>query len=228
MAERVHSDFSHSQIAEMLLQFKNKGALIDTLHKMDFDNLNDLSYVVNAMEPIYNNEVKKRVKENKMVKMKHSEILRALYNLQSLHPLNFFNYNHDIVYCKNLIKNLQSIKCENLSEINKKLTIIEKNMTVLPLYVSLTKAAFYTYICNLKDLNKDVIMDKLQIKKTQLYYYLNFYDLLRKYRYLIRISLSFSTIVKNVTVIRNIIENDDGLKNICSTKLPLFDHIYMQ
>ncbi|CAF4650910.1 unnamed protein product, partial [Rotaria magnacalcarata] len=80
----------------MLLKFKNKGALIDTLWKIDFDNLNNLANAVNAMEPIYNNEVKKRVKENKMAKMKHSEILRALYNLQSLHPLNVFNYNDDI------------------------------------------------------------------------------------------------------------------------------------
>ncbi|CAF4423200.1 unnamed protein product [Rotaria magnacalcarata] len=112
MAEGVNKDFSYSKLAERIMKLKNKGALIDSLHKIDFESLNNVAYALNKIEPIYNEEVWKHLKETKILKLKNVEIIEALYKINESKILLASKENleikEDLDYCTNTLNSIKN------------------------------------------------------------------------------------------------------------------------
>lgn len=224
--ERLSVDFSITKIADNILQFKNKNALIDALSKVNNrDQLIELNKMLLQLKLKYENEMRNRAKNRKFKMV--DNILKALYDLKFL-PVEF-NYLKDIEHVNNVyaaIKNNSIIlESDIIKKYNIDLTNSEKNLVAIPLIASHIKGSFYSYLLS-KNMTKEYIENECSINRTQLDYYLSFYKMINKYNFLIRINLSFTKIVKNLKKIENIIESDEDLKNICKTslqeRLPLF------
>lgn len=155
--EGISADFSYAKLAEDFLKYKNKGALIDAFHKLDFRTLNNLAYANLELKPIYDNEVRKNIKENNCNKIEDI-IIKALYKLEQ--SPETFNHQEEMLYldkiCNEIINNSFSDNLK-INEINNNLTIIEKNLRAIPLYASYTKAYFYTFLHISKNKNKNEI-----------------------------------------------------------------------
>ncbi|CAF3709918.1 unnamed protein product [Rotaria socialis] len=222
MAEGVNKDFSYSKLAERIMKLKNKGALIDSLHKIDFESLNNVVYALNKIEPIYNEEVWKHLKETKILKLKNVEIIEALYKIKESKIILVSKENleikEDLDYCTNTLNSIKnnSIKVdEDIKNVNIKLTEIETTMSLVSLTVSYTKSSLYFYLLRNPNITKDMISLEFSISIPQLNRYLRFKMLIDKYPSLIHLSLSFTTIVTKISEIESYIQANDELKNIC-------------
>ncbi|CAF3459160.1 unnamed protein product [Rotaria socialis] len=222
MAEGI-KEFSVSALVDRILKYKNKGALIEALTKLNKNTLNDLSYCELYLTPIYEIELKKQMKIKKneaKKKIKYDEILSALYKLDQL---SVDSSNIDINYCKVLIDDIKNKKIDmydhnNIIEINKKLTKTEKNSYLFSLYASYAKGSFYNYLLE-HHATKDNLTKEFGIKIRMLNYYLTFHSLLEEYPSLLYLELTFTKIVQNMTTIKGILSTNENMKDKCREPL---------
>ena len=92
-------------------------------------------------------------------------------------------------------------------------------MQSIPLYPRFIKSKLYNRFIQKNGTQMQDLQQKFKLERRQIYYYLNFYELINEYNFLLKINLSFSLITKNIKKIKEIINADEELKQVCGRKL---------
>lgn len=216
--EALKTDFSYTSLSEDLILFKNKGILIEVLHKLNHRMLNQLCDINDIMKPLYKNELKKVNKKKKF--KKDTTIQKVLYNLQM--STAEFDYEKGFGNISKIFKSIEdktiSVVNGDLNNIHSQLSKSEKEIKGYPLIPSYIRGYLYKYMKEKKMKTQD-ILKKFQISRRLFYYYTSFFELINKYNFLIKIDLTFSSVVKYLKEINVCIQQDAELENLCKTEL---------
>jgi hypothetical protein len=201
-------------LKDFLIYSKYPKAFKDVLLKLDSALFSQLTNI--------NNKMKTNFKIEKKIKKNDKKIMSALYELKYMD--DEYKLNFDFKTISELLKRIQektlSIKDLDLNKIHQTLTKAEEtDLNYLPLYASFGKARLYNYLVKKEKIRKVDIYNKFKIQERQLYYYLSFFELIKEFNFLLKVKLSFSTLVKRKKDIINIINNDEELKNTCQKKI---------
>jgi hypothetical protein len=206
------------EITKNVLLFKDKKLFNECLPILSAEDKIILNTLLSKLSEEYQSN-NNNIIENK--KNTEEDIVhQALYILLKDLPI-VCNHNEEYIRVKEIDEKItdNSLDITNIKVINSMLINAEKNLHVLPLYTSFVRGNLYKYLKK-KGVKDHQIIIQCNIKKRQLYNYLSFYNLIMKYKSLLRINLSFTMIVKNITLIIKFIECDKEFKEFFKSSRP--------
>ena len=210
----VSDSFSYIELVKLFSYFKNKNAINETLHKLDFDKLNDLAYILTEMKPIYEAEINKTKEQDKQsILTEKDKLTIQLRNdlLKSFGTNQIGKQTEFILQLEHKIKNGE-IESFNCKEIHEQLINIDKNVKCYPLYTSYVRSKLYHYLLFNMNLTADQLCNTYNISRRNLQYYKCFMRLIDEFPGLLRITITFKTFTKYSKFIKNYIMEDEELK----------------
>ncbi|KAL7644680.1 UNVERIFIED_CONTAM: hypothetical protein RMT77_004221 [Armadillidium vulgare] len=207
-------------ITKNLLICKDKILIKESLHILNNEEkifLNNM--LLKIIKECQSTKINENIIESK-INTDDNKIHEALNELLKDLPIvcdhnkeyNYVNEIHDQIKHKTL--DITNMKVTNSILING-----EKNLHLLPLFASFVRGSFYKFLKS-KGVKDNEIIFQCNISRRQLYNYLSFNNIIMKYKSLLRISLPFTTIVKNLTTIIKFIESNDKFRDFFKNSRP--------
>ena len=215
---------SQEEIVESLIKdikfySKNPIALTKSLNKLDNNKLKKLYTLNKEIKANVECEINKHPEDDKNIK--EHKIKDALIELK--YKDNKYYFKEDIKNISEVSEKIEKGKInfndEDIEKNHNILTDGEINMQSIPLYPRFIKSKLYNRFIQKNGTQMQDLQQKFKLERRQIYYYLNFYELINEYNFLLKINLSFSLITKNIKKIKEIINADEELKQVCGRKL---------
>jgi uncharacterized membrane protein (GlpM family) len=199
---------------------KNINVFSNSLNKLDNKKFKKYFDINNEIKQNFENEIKKNNTEKEQ--NKKDLIKDALTELKYKDNKFYFDENFkNICDVNKKINEKVELEEEEINQFYGLLTSAEENMRSIPLYPTFVKSQLFHYLKEEQKKTMEDLKHKFKIERSQIYCYINFYNLIAEYNFLLKINLSFRIITRNIKRIKEIIASDEELKKKCENKLDI-------
>lgn len=206
-------------ITKNLLICKDKMLIKESLNILSNEERIILNDILLKLIKEYQSNISENIIESKKTS-DDLEIYEALNEILRDLPI-VCNHNEEYNYVNEIHNQIENKTLDviNIKVTNSILINAEKNLHLLPLFASFVRGNFYKFLKS-KGVKDNEITFQCNISKSHLYNYLSFRNIIMKYKSLLRISLPFTKIVKNITTIIKFIESNDKFRDFFKNSRP--------
>lgn len=233
----MSNEFSFCVLAEDLSSLTNKAALQEALHKLDFDQLSELSTLLLFLKPEYENELNKfKNQKFKTVKTNGNvSFFKIIVELNNTIKwceamadcgLLFEQIDNITINLKEFEMFIQNINLDTFdtsaNSINNYLKLLhsfELNFNSLPLLCAFYKGYFYNRIKNIKQITNEKLAEQLFLDVNKIQRLIRLFTLIHKYPLLLKTKISPSDLGNYAAKIDNYISNNTEICNKFKLKI---------